>query len=1004
MKILFHSTFYIFWLFLCSYQYNHAQTIQISPTNGVQDIRPNYAAYTNATIWIDYQTKIEKATLIVRNGVVEAVGANLPAPKGAVAIDMQGKWIYPSFIDLYSDYGMPELKKGGGGGFFSEQFTSEKKGAFYWNQSIQPETQAESIFTTNYTAAQDLRKAGFGAVLTHYQDGLIRGTGALVTLRKGLENEVMLKGRASSHFSFYKGTSKQSFPASDMGGVALIRQTYIDADWYAKTTENKEHNLSLEAFQRNKDLPAIFESKNRLYSLRIEAIGKEFNANYIVKGTGDEYQRLQEIKAMGYPFILPLNFPDAYNVTDVLEASLVSFTQMKHWELAPTNAAQLAKAGVMITFTMHGLKNKTDFLTNLRKAVQYGLPEADALKALTYNPAKLLKSEKTLGLLQQGAVANFLVTSGNIFQTETTLYDNYIQGYAYPLQPTVTADVRGLYDLTMSVPQASYQFSLKGKMESPTPLIERATDTLKVSPKMTLQGNTISLSFNATKKTETGETRLTGWASGKNWQGTGETPQGQRITWQATYKSAVPTDSIKPITPPAVIEVGKVIYPFEVYGSETLPTAQTYLIKNTTVWTNEQEGVLKETDVLVSNGKITKVGKNLSEIGAKLIDGKGKHLTAGIIDEHSHIALYSINDVQTVSAEVRMADVVNSEDVDIYRQLAGGVTTSQLLHGSANCIGGQSAIIKLKWGESPNKLLFPNASKFIKFALGENPKNGNSGFGNTQRYPQTRMGVEQAIEDAFVRAKEYLEKKQKGGISFRRDLELETVGEILEGKRYITCHSYVQSEINMLIKLADKHKFKVNTFTHILEGYKVGDKMKAHGAGASSFSDWWAYKYEVQDAIPYNAAILTRLGVTTAINSDDPEMARRLNQEAAKTIKYGGLSEEEAWKTVTLNPAKLLHIDDKVGSVKVGKDADLVLWSANPLSIYATVETNMIDGTIYFDRAQDEQAQTKLREERARLIQKMLQAKQQGAPTQKPAFQKLRKWSCCADVGSLLSE
>ncbi|TAE13135.1 MAG: amidohydrolase, partial [Bacteroidetes bacterium] len=310
--------YYIFSLFcmflLCKQAY--AQQTQTFPTNGVQDVRPNLVAYTNATIFVDYQTKIEKATLVVRNGIVEAVGKDVAIPKDAVTIDLQEKWVYPSFIDLYSDYGMPEVKRGGGG-WGNEQFTSEKKGAYHWNQAIQPETNAENVFTVNATAGQDWRKAGFGSVLTHHPDGIVRGTGAIVTLRKGLEQEVILKGKASAHFSFLKGSSKQSFPASDMGAVALLRQAYIDADWYAKTTENKEHNISLEAFQQNKNLPAIFEAKNRLYALRIGEIGKEFGVNYIIKGTGDEYQRLQEIKATGAPFIIPLTFPETYDVTDV---------------------------------------------------------------------------------------------------------------------------------------------------------------------------------------------------------------------------------------------------------------------------------------------------------------------------------------------------------------------------------------------------------------------------------------------------------------------------------------------------------------------------------------------------------------------------------------------------------------------------------------------------------------------------------------------------------------
>jgi len=323
--------------------------------------------------------------------------------------------------------------------------------------------------------------------------------------------------------------------------------------------------------------------------------------------------------------------------------------------------------------------------------------------------------------------------------------------------------------------------------------------------------------------------------------------------------------------------------------------------------------------------------------------------------------------------------VVNSEDINIYRQLSGGVTTSQLLHGSCNPIGGQSAIIKLRWGFAPEQMKFENTDGFIKFALGENVKKSRNTRNN--RFPDSRMGVEQVYVDAFTRAKEYEAKKKSGGTSFRKDLDMEAVVEVLNAQRFITCHSYVQSEINMLMHVADAFGFKVNTFTHILEGYKVADKMKAHGAGGSTFSDWWAYKYEVIDAIPHNAALMAEQGIITAINSDDAEMARRLNQEAAKAVLYGDVAEEEAWKMVTLNPAKLLHIDDRVGSVKAGKDADIVLWSTNPLSVYAKAEITLIDGVKFFDRTEDLKLRQELAMERARLIQKMIAHKKGGGKT-----------------------
>ena len=401
---------------------------------------------------------------------------------------------------------------------------------------------------------------------------------------------------------------------------------------------------------------------------------------------------------------------------------------------------------------------------------------------------------------------------------------------------------------------------------------------------------------------------------------------------------------------------------------------------------------------------------NLSDPSARVIDGTGKHVTPGVIDEHSHIAAAGINEGgQSVTSEVRIADVLNPDDINIYRQLSGGVTTSHILHGSANVIGGQTQLIKLRWGANDEGLKFRNWAGQIKFALGENVKRSAAALGNSSnnnRYPDTRMGVEQVLVDAFTRAKDYKKawadynalKDKKGVFPPRRDLELDALVEILDKKRFITCHSYVQSEINSAMEVANRMGYTVNTFTHILEGYKVADKMKAHGSNASTFSDWWAYKMEVEDAIPYNAAIMQKVGLNVAINSDDAEMARRLNQEAGKIVKYGGVTEEEALKMVTLNPAKMLHVDDRVGSLKPGKDGDVVLWSDHPLSIYAKSLYTIVDGTIYFDRQKDEQMQVTVDAERNRIIRKMNGEKRSGVPVI-PAQASYHILNTCSDHG-----
>ena len=452
------------------------------------------------------------------------------------------------------------------------------------------------------------------------------------------------------------------------------------------------------------------------------------------------------------------------------------------------------------------------------------------------------------------------------------------------------------------------------------------------------------------------------------------------------------------------IDFVPVTFPNKAYGNKTVPQSENMIIRNATVWTNEAEGILQNTDVAVSNGVIVAIGQNLqNNNNSREIDGTNKHLTSGVIDEHSHIAASSINESgHNSSAEVTIADVINPNDISIYRTLSGGVTTIQILHGSANPIGGQSAIVKLKWGETAENMLMKDAAKFIKFALGENVKQSN--WSSYSRFPQSRMGVEQVYVDFFQRAKEYGEQWDKYNSLPKRtksktpkpryDIEMEVVWEILRGERHISCHSYVQSEINMLMKVAESFGIKINTFTHILEGYKVATKMAKHGAGGSSFSDWWAYKYEVIDAIPYNGPILTEAGVTVAYNSDNAEMIRRLNQEAAKAVKYGGLSEEEAWKYVTLNPAKLLRIDDKVGSIALGKHADLVIWSHNPLSIYAVAEKTIIEGAIFYDYAKLDEKIKHNEKEREIIITQLKEAKKSGAKTQPAPVIDKRYFEC----------
>lgn len=988
------------------------------PVNGTSNKNHTIYAFTNAKIIVDADETIENGTLVVKDGLISAVGTKIVIPQGAVVYDLKGKSIYPGLIDAYTSYGMPEPKKIGGGGY--PQMESNIKGAYGWNQAIKPETEAVKNFVKDSKVAEEMRRLGFGAVLTFQKDGIVRGTGTTVSLGENRENELIISEKTAAMYSFDKGTSGQDYPSSMMGCISLLRQTYLDATWYKTDKTKKEFNISLDAFNNLQTLPQIFETTNKLNVMRADKIGDEFKVNYIIKGSGTEYQNLDDIKATGCKFILPINFPMAYDVEDAYDANYVSLTELKHWEMAPANPFAFEKYFIPFAITTSDLTDKKEFWKNLRKAISYGLSEKQALKSLTSIPAEMLNVGDKLGKIKGGMIANFIITSGNLFDEKTILYENWIQGTAYKINDYNTIDVRGNYDFSYGPERVMRQLKIEGDLDKLKATI--LTDTAKVIANVVVSGYSIAISFNS--KDANGTIRLSGNIATDpsiKMNGTGQTPDGSWINWTATYSSAFTSTAKKDTAKKDAIKFGQVIYPFCAYGkplddrdgfSKYINDFKTrydaVLIKHVTVWTNEAEGVLKNQDVYITEGRIVRIADDIGTpklAFAKIIDGTGKHLTAGIIDEHSHIALSSVNEgTQASSAEVRMGDVINSEDINIYRQLSGGVTSAQLLHGSANPIGGQSAIIKLRWGKSPEEMKFAKADGFIKFALGENVKQSNWGDANTIRFPQSRMGVEQVYYDYFTRAKEYdLKQKAYAGLSekakatsapFRRDLELEAIAEILNKKRFITCHSYVQSEINMLMHVGDSMGFKVNTFTHILEGYKVADKMKEHGAGASTFSDWWAYKMEVKDAIPYNAAILSKMGITTAVNSDDAEMGRRLNQEAAKSIKYGGLTEEEALKLVTLNPAKLLHIDNRVGSIKVGKDADVVLWSDNPLSIYAKVEKTIIDGHIYYDSEEDAKMRIEIQKERARIIQKMLDEKKGGAPTQKPMMKRRQLFGC----------
>lgn len=988
-------------LALCLLSTFWGQTIP-GPVFTLNTVHPGVHYFKNCTIHTGKGT-ISQGVMVVRDGWIDAVGSSLPVPPGAVIHDLGGAWIYPGFIDLNTSYGVnvPQVPEGD-----DPQYSSARKGPYSWNDAIRPETDPSIGFITDPETAEKFRSMGFTHLHAFNHDGILRGSGMLVTTGSGSAGEELSGRNLSQNWSFDKGSSGQSYPSSLMGSIALIRQTLLDAQWYAACRKKLAQNpssgtlpadISLEILSKQlaDGLPAFFQANGYLHILRADKIAKEFGMKFTYISAGDEYKRIDAIKATGASFIVPLKFPKPFSFTALSDADHVTLAQLKAWEQAPYNALILQQSKIPFAFTTNGLKNEDEFFSAITALRKTGLQPQAILEALTLTPAKMLGIDQWAGSLEKGKTASFIISDGELFRPSGTILQTWVEGKPYPLHDLNSPDLRGTY--SVSLDKTIWTMEIKGSRFEPEVLIWNTTDTTKLEGTLEQHVNTFTLSFSVEINDQKQFIQAGGtWKDGAI-QGYADTGNGTKIWFtgnrtQLFSPSSANGDSIK-IVP--LSKISPVTYPNKSFGLSDIPRFGNYLITHTTVWSNTESGVMEDTDVLIQDGKIRQVGKGIKPpSGCTVIDGTGKHLSPGVIDEHSHIGISEgVNEgSHSISAEVRIGDVIQPEDINIYRQLSGGVVAAQLLHGSANCIGGQSAIIKLRWGRLPEEYKIQDAPGFIKFALGENVKQSNWGENYTIRYPQTRLGVEQFMKDRFQAALDYQRQwdayvkaggEKSGLLPPRRNLQLEPVLEIIKGKRFISCHSYVQSEINMLMKLAESFGFRVNTFTHVLEGYKVADKMKEHGVTGSTFADWWAYKMEVYDAIPYNAAILQYVGVNTCINSDDAEMGRRLNQEAAKSILYGNVNMEEALKMVTLNPAIALHLDHRMGVVKAGYDADLVLWSAPPLSVYARCEKTFVDGMLLYDIHQQTALVEQQRKEKLRIVARMMgdpDARKDGAP------------------------
>ncbi len=997
-----------------------------APVIGLAQNTPAVFALTNVRIVPEPGKTIEKGTIVIRDGAIEAVGAETKPPADVRIIDLAGKTVYAGLIDAFGEITIAA--------------DAAKQGAPDWNAQVTPQLDVANHYTADEALNGKLRSQGITVRLVAPATRIIKGQSAVVTTGSSENPRSILKRGVAQHFrltvAFGQGR-EAGYPASPMGAVALARQTLLDTDWYGKAwaawrrdtkLPRPEKNDALEALAAcsGGDQVAMIDAANEQFFMRADRFAREFGLQAIIHGSGREYRRLDEVAASGRVVILPVNFPQPPNVATVEDSLDASLVDLMHWDLAPENPARLDAAGVTFALTSHGLRDQATFLAAVRRAVERGLKPESALKALTTTPASLLGMSERLGRIAPGMAGNLVVTDGDLFNKRTKVLETWVDGKRFELDKPPVTDARGSWQVELtsadgralklnlkiagtarqlsgtltkpaegetkaeeirlsqvSLSESQLGFRFEGKsLGKEGPARASATVMSGDDDKLTLTGSVIWADGTSDRLSGTRTAKLSAEELRQEEQKGAKGAKGKAKGGKAAEGETEPkAEEEKPETK-ALYAVN---YPLGDFGRAEPPKQpRAIALKNATLWTCGPAGVIEGGTLIVREGKIVAAGKDVAvPEGAEVVDASGRHITPGIIDCHSHMATDGgINEgTQAITAEVRIGDFLDAEDITIYRQLAGGVTSANVLHGSANPIGGQNQVIKLRWGASPEQMKFADAPPGIKFALGENVKQSNVEGRTATRYPQSRMGVEQIIRDGFARARDYAAQWDRWnashtGLPPRRDLELEALSEILQKKRWVHCHSYRQDEILALIRIFDDYGITIGSLQHILEGYKVADAMAKHGATGSSFADWWAYKIEVYDAIPFNGALMHRQKVIVSFNSDDDELGRHLNHEAVKAVKYGGVSREEALKFVTLNPARQLRIDQWVGSLESGKHADFAVWSGDPLSVRSRCEETWIDGLKYFDRDDDRELRAEQAKMRAALIKKIIESGQ----------------------------
>jgi imidazolonepropionase-like amidohydrolase len=889
------------------------------------DLKPTVHAIRDARVVTEAGKVLPKATVVIRDGQIETVGPDVKVPADALVLEGKGMVVYPGLIDALSSWGFDAaLRRSAVGDAAPEDFASEALAATKPDnrKGMTPEFLVRNALKNEEDFADNWRKAGITAHLIAPEGGIFVGQSALISLSGASPRDSVLASPVAQHLAFQQlgGTD---YPRVLMGIVAHTRQVLLDAGHHGRLTEAFEVAgrvgrrppadpalAALSPALAGKQ-PVVIAADTRDQIDRALNFAAEFKLRPIIYGGREAYKSVERLAAEKVPVILRLDFTDETSpLVTAQERGMprrVRDERRQERQREAGTVGVLINRGVQVSFATQGL-TPDKFRGSLLKAINASkLPADTMLAALTTAPARLFGVEGQLGSIAKGKAAHLIVTDGDFFAGKARVRHTFADG------------VRFDHD---TGPRA----------------VTRPTATPPAGAETAGPPGTGRRPGGRRRPPEGGRTRAD--VEEKN-KAAEEEEKGKRGA-----KKEAPEDPSKP----------DVASEIEADRKPAVRTGGNVLLRGATVLPVSGEA-MPATDILVRNGKIAAIGKGLeAPEGVQVLDMTGLFIMPGIIDTHCHFAISGgVNEFSlSIVPEVRVADVINSEDTQIYRALAGGVTTARLLHGSANVIGGQDAVIKLKYGRDARSLLVKGGPRGVKFALGENVKRTDG------RFPNTRLGVEAVLVRAFTEAREYRKtwdmyrSKKAAGERVnepRRDLRLEALADVLSGDLKVHCHCYRADEILMLLRVADRFGFQVRSLQHVLEGYKVAAEIAKHGASCSPFSDWWAYKWEAADAIPYCAALLHEAGISVCLKSDSNELMRHMYQEAAKAIKYGGMSELDALKTITLNGAKQLGLDKRTGSIEVGKDADLAIFNGHPLNSFSRVEMTIVEGEIYFQRS-----------------------------------------------------